>query len=99
MATETNTTTHTPGPWKTNRGGVEGARGEPICAGQFNTSGGVTLEACRANLQLIATAPAMLEALKAAEWVMRSHIMPEHFDGHAAQALEQVRAAIAKATA
>ena len=51
-----------------------------------------------ANARLIASAPTMLAALTAAESVMRSHIMPEHFDGHAAKALEQVRAAIAKAT-
>jgi hypothetical protein len=47
--------------------------------------------------RLVAAAPEMLAALKAAEWVMRSHILPEHFDGHAAKAMEQVRAAIRKA--
>jgi hypothetical protein len=41
----------------------------------------------------------LLHALKKAEWIMRSHIMPEHFDGYAAQTMEAVRAAIAKAEA
>ncbi len=50
-----------------------------------------------ADAELTAAAPELLAALKAAEWIMRSHIMPEHFDGHAARAMEQVRAAIAKA--
>jgi hypothetical protein len=54
-----------------------------------------------ANAEFIARAANchadLLAALEAAEWTMRSHIMPEHFDGHAAKALEQVRAALAKA--
>lgn len=56
---------HTPGPWNTCRGGVEGPKGEPICAMQFNASKGVTLETCKDNERLIAAAPEMYKALEA----------------------------------
>jgi hypothetical protein len=57
---------HTPGPWRDNRGGVEGPRGEPVCAGLFNNTNGTTLEACHANMRLIAAAPDLLAACEAA---------------------------------
>lgn len=56
-----------------------------------------TLSAAGEVVRLREQRDALLAACKATEWVMRSHIMPEHFDGHAAKALEQVRAVIALA--
>ena len=53
----------TAGPWKANRGGVESDRGGPICAGQFNTTAGVPLVSCKANMQLIAAAPELYDFL------------------------------------
>jgi hypothetical protein len=100
---------HTPGPWVAEEYGVvtthaperaQSSRGSahPQVAMVCIPPGidtGVAEQAVTARL--VAAAPEMLAALKAAEWVMRSHILPEHFDGHAAKAMEQVRAAIRKA--
>lgn len=59
--------THTPGPWRVDQPGrecgVEGARGEPVCAMLFNASNGVPLEASKANARLIAAAPELFDAL------------------------------------
>lgn len=96
---------HTPGPWaayvygKQNRPGVDAA-GQSIVlwgdASEIEDDGGVRghdPEEARANAYLIAAAPVMLQALEAAEFVMRNELADPEDSG----AYQAVVAAIAKA--
>ncbi len=48
--------------------------------------------------KVIAAAPGLLEACRAALPILKSHIHPDHFDGHAARVMVMLRDAIEKAT-
>ena len=96
---------YTPGPWDVDDCGnicgsgaalanVFGAEDYPCLPEEDYDA--VNVE-CAANARLMAAAPELLAALKDAEWIMRSRVLPEHLDRHAAKALEQARAALAKA--
>jgi len=92
------TTEHTPGPWETSKIGndydqyavyaIDKDINEPIC----NTVYG------RANAQLVATAPELLEALKRLLVEYHQHIPDECECPKVRKAAAAARAAIAKAT-
>lgn len=86
---------HTPGPWTTGPRGVSVYGPDNM---RLATLDSRLLSQRSHNARLMAAAPDMLAALRAAELIMRAYVMPEHFDGHAAAALTTVRDAIAKAT-
>ncbi len=88
---------HTKGPWETNRGGVQGPQGEPICAGQFNATLGVTLETWNANAKLIAAAPELLKlVMQFREDLLACYAYG--FSEKEAALLERSKAVIEKAT-
>ena len=73
-------TQHTPGPWVVAHDEVQ-LHGSTIAEltkeNQWNTSAGIVTEVMpwKANAQLIAAAPELLDALKA---LMHAHASPEH---------------------
>ena len=79
---------HTPGPWEIDT--RHGITSGPCRIRMPEPPTAKNMETALANARLIAAAPEMLEALKA--------IMKEYREGYGLRCVEQIRAAIAKAT-
>ena len=80
---------HTPGPWSSESGHIHAGEGcEFYCYFTRHSPVG------RANARLIAAAPELLAALKAAEYALSEQ---DHLLSIGIDALQAVRAAIAKA--
>ena len=92
-------TKHTPGPWAYHNTPTPfihvAAGGLPICQIYTSTAHGQSMGEQFANARLIAAAPELLEALKACAAVCAGETMNKR---GLISALEQARAAIAKAT-
>ena len=90
---------HTPGPWSvgSNSGHIETANAWrmsiAICYNKDSKADGVSKEEFKANAQLIAAAPELLEALKEARSILATaEDVSEHLS------IKKIDAAIAKAT-
>lgn len=93
------TTQHTPGPWKSNSMEIFTDTGKTSKRIAFATGRAQgddnTLKEIKANAHLIAAAPELLEACKAAETLFSK--MLAHSELNPRHPIHQLRAAIAKA--